>query len=294
MHIQKIGMIHSGQDGAIWDGYLFRFDSDGTARVYKLDQIPESGGELPLFSTFRLDQADSIVPHSNAVCFGPNCYEPGDEFPLLYSNIYNNHAKKEDPLTGVCCVYRLQRQGSVFSSTLVQLIEIGFVSDPALWRSSESQPDVRPYGNFTVDRDRNMLYAFVMRDACAATRYFGFPLPAPQAGMIDARWNVPKVTLRPSDISVQFDCPYHHFLQGACTHAGKIYSLEGFTDNVENPPALRVIRLQDGVQERHVKLADFGLTIEPEWIDFSGDSCFYSDYEGHLYMLSFKAEAFDA
>ena len=84
----------------------------------------QEDGETAPFATFALDKRELITPHSNAVFFGTEFFEEGDEFPLLYSNIYNNYSGKEEPLIGVCLVYRLMRDGDSFKTTLVQIIEI--------------------------------------------------------------------------------------------------------------------------------------------------------------------------
>ena len=89
-----------------------------------------------------------LVPHSNSVVFGNEYYDEQDEFPLLYTNIYNNYAKNDDKLEGVCLVYRIERNEREFTSTLVQIIQIGFVDDENLWTSAGEKEDVRPYGNF--------------------------------------------------------------------------------------------------------------------------------------------------
>jgi hypothetical protein len=39
MEFTKVAMIHKGQDGAVWGGYLFRFDADGNEER----QDPENG-----------------------------------------------------------------------------------------------------------------------------------------------------------------------------------------------------------------------------------------------------------
>ena len=129
MKIKRIAKIKLGQDGAIWGGFLFRFDSDGSCAVYEMDKIDAYGEEIEAFSTFYLDRIDDMKPHSNSVVFGSEYYEDGDEFPLLYSNVYNNYASKVEKRKGVCCIYRIQRNGNEFTTTLVGLIEIGFVDD---------------------------------------------------------------------------------------------------------------------------------------------------------------------
>ena len=100
---------------------------------------------------FKLDRSDEIAPHSNAVSFGCEFFEEGDEYPLLYTNIYNNYANREDKMIGVCLVYRIRRCENVFTSTLLQMIEIGFCEDAELWRASAESHGKRPYGNFLVD-----------------------------------------------------------------------------------------------------------------------------------------------
>lgn len=281
MKLQKIAQLVKGQDGAIWGDLLFRFDAKGNCRVYRLKELRE--GAVEEISAFTLDRADTVAPHSNAVAFGPAC--PGEEFPLLYTNIYNNYAKTDDPMKGVCCVYRLRRERENFTTQLVQLIRVGFTEDTALWCSEGG--DVRPYGNFVIDRERGIYYGFTMRDGAHTTRYFAFDLPAADAGEWDETLRVKTVTLQSGDIRSRFDVPYHNYLQGACCHGGKIYSVEGFNDDEKNPPALRIIDPAAGKQILHVAFSDVGLTDEPELIDFMGETCWYGEHRGGLYVIDF-------
>ena len=93
MKIEKIARIAEGQDGAIYGTELFRFDHTGACNVYKTEDLKRGdASELRPLATFRLDRSDVIAPHSNAVCFGREFYERDDEYPLLYSNVYNNYA----------------------------------------------------------------------------------------------------------------------------------------------------------------------------------------------------------
>ena len=289
MQITQIAKIKGSQDGAIFGNYLFRFDTRGQCNVYNMADFKKSDeiqASVPVDS-FVLDKAEVIVPHSNAVCFGTEYYAEGDEFPLLYSNIYNNYAKAEDPLVGVCCVYRIQREDNKFTTTLVQVIKVGFVNDYNLWRSSTEPADVRPYGNFTIDTETNMLYAFTMRDAANATRYFAFDMPKLADGVFNEKYGVNVVTLAVEDIKDQFDVEYHHYIQGACFHNGKIYSVEGFSNNVKNPPALRIIDTKTKTQEFFIKFEELGMSIEAEMIDFKDDVCYYSDVDGNFYIFVF-------
>ena len=288
MEFKQIASSKYGQDGAIFGNLYFRFDHLGAGSVYDLSTLDfKAVAELSPIAEFTLDRASEIAPHSNAVCFGSEYYCEGDEFPLLYTNIYNNYAKTDRPLKGVCCVYRLQRDDDSFKTTLVQLIEIGFTKDSDLWCSADVE-DVRPYGNFTIDRERGLYWAFVMRDGTQSTRYFSFRLPKLADGVWDESLGLRRVVLTSSEILSQFDCPYHDYVQGACCHRGKIYSVEGFHADGKHPPAMRVIDTQTGVQERYIDLVAHNCLIEPECIDFLGDTCYYSDANGALYTVDFS------
>lgn len=290
MKFAYISKIRDGrQDGAVKGGFLFSFNHRGECTVYETKALQtQKDGEAEIFSSFVLSKPDVLVPHSNSVSFGNEYYDDKDEFPLLYTNIYNNYAKADDPLKGVCLVYRLQRTDRAFTSTLVQIIEIGFVEDEALWKSAGELPDTRPYGNFTVDAEKGVLYAFTMRDNANTTRYFSFDLPKAAAGEVCERYNVKRVVLTAADMKEYFDCPYHRYIQGAACHKGKIYSLEGFTNSEINPPALRIIDPSLKKETAYIKFADFGINIEPEMIDFAeDDTCYYTDHTGNVYEVSF-------
>lgn len=299
MKLKQIGTLaHGGQDGAFWGRYAFRFDADGTCRVYDvraLDKLDRWDGvtpmEFPLVNTFSIDPDDPLIPHCNAVVFGKDYYAPEDEFPLLYANVYNNYAGEEDRLEGTLCVYRLTKHledgKPVFQTHLQQIIRLGFVENP-LWCSGGETKDVRPYGNFVVDRQQGLLHAFTMRDADHKTRYFTFALPSPVAGEMSPKWGVPVVTLGKEDVKHWFDVDYHNFIQGACCHHGLIYSSEGFNKDIH--PALRVIDPEAGVQLQMCDLTELGYDTEAEWIDFRRGVCYYSDAAGKLYMVEFAEE----
>ena len=289
MKIQNISKIRGGrQDGAICNGFMFSFNHQGDCVVYEIDSIENmKDGEAEVFAEFTLDKKELIVPHSNSVMFGNSYYDKNDEFPLLYSNIYNNYAREENKLKGVTLVYRVQRDGKTFTTTLVQMIEIGFVEDETLWKSAGEKEDARPYGNFAIDLDKDIYYAFTMRDNTNSTRYFAFKMPGVNQGEMCEKYNVKKVVLNSSDILHYFDCDYHHFVQGACCNDGKIYSLEGFTDHPENLPAIRIIDTELKEQVLYKQFRDLGTNIEPEFIYFYNNECYYVDHYGNVYKLYF-------
>ena len=290
MKIEFFSKIVGGrQDGAISNGFLFSFNHQGKCTVYETKTLGcLRNDEAEVFAEFVLDKNETLVPHSNAVMFGNEYYDEKDEFPLLYTNIYNNYANVGDKLKGVCLVYRLQRNEREFTSTLVQIIQIGFVEDENLWKSAGENEDARPYGNFTIDAEQGVLYAFTMRDNTNSTRYFSFELPKVNQGQVCEKYNVKKVVLTQTDIIQYFDCDYHHFVQGASCHNGKIYSLEGFTDSVENSPAIRIIDANLKKEIVYKQFKELGSNIEPEMIDFDDDICYYSDHNGNVYKLLFE------
>ena len=281
MKITKLANIRGGQDGAIYNNFLFRFSSKGGCKVYDLSVLDE---EAVPFAEFKLDGLDIMVPHSNSVVFGNEYFAEGDEFPLLYSNVYNNYSKTDDKREGICCVYRLVREGNVFSTTLVQLIEIGFTDARGFWRSTEGD-DIRPYGNFVVDNDKKRLWAFVMRDGEKDTRYFAFDLPKLTDGEISPKYGVNTVTLGINDVKYHFDVPYHNFVQGAVCYEGKIYSVEGFGEKIH--PAIRIIDTEKREQTFFLDFFEEGCTDEAELIDFYQGRCIYGNHVGELFELEF-------
>jgi hypothetical protein len=286
---KSLGNICQGQDGCIFENLIFRFGGDGSCRVYDLNNLaptPENN-EAKCIASFNLDKFEKLCPHSNSVCFGKEKFSDDDEFPLLYTNLYNTYDGKEDPMWGVCCVYRLQRDGDGFKTTLVQIIEIGFAHDPELWcsRKPGQGRDIRPFGNFTVDVEKGKYYGFVMRDATHKTRYFEFDLPSLKAGTPDARFGVNRIVLTSEDIIEKFDCDYSNYLQGSCTHNGLIYSIEGGHKSVYNPATLTVVDPECRRQIFRISLIYYGMECEPEFICFAGDRCIYIDNMGDVFEL---------
>lgn len=276
-----LGTVRKGQDGTIFKNFVFRFNSNGTCGVYALQT-------MELVDEFTLDKAEGICPHSNAVFFGTKYFADGDEFPVLYSNIYNTYSKQPDRLEGVCCAYRITREKDKFTSQLVQVIRVGFVDTP-LWRSKNGE-DIRPYGNFVMDGQN--LWAYVMRDETRTTRFFCFPMPKVTQGQPDAKWGIPVVTLMEQDISEQFDECYVNFMQGGICHNGLIYSVEGFTvPNQRNAnPALRIFDTKTQKQVLYLDLVALGLTVEPEFVEVYDGQLYYADHDGNFYSVTFKKE----
>ncbi len=266
-----------GQDGAIYNGYLFRFDSEGCCRVYKL-------ADSSMLCQFTIDKKYVMLPHSNSVTFGNEFYSPLDEFPLIYSNVYNNYAHiKEDRREGVLCVYRLLRDGNVFSAELVQIIRIGF-SHTDKWMSSD-RSDRRPYGNFAIDREKSILWAATMRDQERKTRFFSFALPKSDQGEKN-KDGVREYTLAENDIISSFDAEYINFMQGMTFHRGYIYSVEGFTNDIRHP-GLRIFDTVSGKQSLYKDLTEINIVREPEFIEVYDEKTYFIDNAGSMGCFKF-------
>ncbi len=269
------------QDGAIYNGYVFRLDHAAACRVLSLET-----GEL--LCSFTLGDKEFIYPHSNAVFFGNEKLDDNDEFPILYSNVYNTYAKAENRREGTLCAYRIKRNGNDFSAELVQIIAIDFVKDTSLWLSPNVQ-DYRPYGNFVLDKENNIIYAFVMRDEARKTAFFAFNMPKLSDGKDIGYKEVKEVRLKKEDILDKFESDYINFMQGATFYNGYIYSVEGF--DVVSPTAKPVIKIFD-VKKKTVALAvnlwEHGFNIEPEFVEAYNGAIYYADrHPGDLYLMEF-------
>ena len=285
LHYKKYMTIEKGQDGAVYNGLLFRFNSTGHCYVYDLEK-------KTLVSEFTLDRVEDYSPHSNAVFFGTEKMEPCDEFPLLYTNIYNNYRKASDRREGTLCAYRITRRKEGFSTKLVQVIQIGFTEDLTLWKSMKDGSDRRPYGNFILDGENGRLYAFLMRDQEPVTRYFAFDMPSPTDGDICDDQGLKRFVLTKENILQQFDGSYAHYLQGACLFDGMLVSIEGGTvrnpENVKHPPRMQIMDVREGKEIADINMYALGLDIEPELISPYNGKLYYADCEGQVYTVTLE------
>lgn len=259
------------QDGEVFGDRLFVFDAAGKMNVYDVNTGKHLGA-------CYLGSKELLMPHVNSASFSNQYYAEGDAYPLIYTSMYNNLNPLNQYMLGTCCVYRITESAGQFSTQLVQVIRIGFIGDANLWTPYN---DSRPFGNFVVDTDRNMLYAFVPRDQSSTTRFLGFALPKPDAGTYKAEYGCNQVILQASEVKNQFSVPYISSPQGCAYADGKIYSVEGFGIHESAPPFLRVIDVETGVMVRSVNLGQVGLEKEPETITVGSD--------GQLYFLAWDA-----
>ena len=263
--LNYITKVHGEQDGAMYGGYLFRFDGSGLVSVTDLS-------DYTLINRHFADGIEKYKPHGNSVFFGTEFYDEKDKFPLLYSNVYNSYSNQNE---GVCLVYRITED---LKTKLVQVIKIGFVDKDDVWRSKNIQ-DVRPYGNFALDAKTNLMYAFTMRDQEKTARFFEFKLPKLIDGEI--------VTINYEDITKQFDTPYIDFMQGAICYDGYIYSLEGFNAVNAQKPKLKVIDVKSKEMVLDIDLTKHELIFEMELVEVYNETLYLSDCWGNTYKGEF-------
>jgi len=269
--VKKVSTICGGQDGILYNGYLFRCKSNGTCSIYN--------SRYELIQEIRLNKNNILTPHSNSVCFGSISYSIDDDFPLLYCNIYNNYKNENDSKPGMCCVYRIIKENKHFSCELVQVIKIDFTNDNEIWSTGE---DVRPYGNFIIDTDSNTLIVYTMRDKTDTTRFFRFEVPSLNSGEYDDSLGCNVVMLSKEEILGYFDIPYSYYIQGVCYYENNLLLLEGF----ENSGKLKIVDLNTEKVITTYNIGDVFAVGEPEMIAQENGLFYYSDAYGNLFSFS--------
>ena len=294
------------QGGAIYNNNAFVMNNNGTYRVMDL-----STGECS--SEYTLDKVDVIKPHANSVCFSDTFY-PGDskdngDYPLLYVNVYNNYRGQDEEHEGTCLVYRVQEsEDGTFTTTLVQVVVIGFAKSDVenIWKSAADIEQagttaVRPFGNFVVDTDNDMLYAYTLRSTEQCMRFFKFNLPEVQevteTSSNDANYNATYgcyvVTLQESDIvnfkdDVQyFDVAGYPVIQDATYYQGRLILNDGSSAGTDS--CIRVIDPETGKEEYTLDVDSLfpDLVKEAEMISINPEdgSLYYMTTPGTLRKL---------
>lgn len=259
------GVSGYGQDGAIYNHTMFNFDSQGNFKVYNL--LNNS-----LIGSAQLDQYDTIKPHNNCVCFGNEFCNENDNYPLLYTNAYNNTSLPK----GTCYVHRINEEEidsqRIFTTELKQTITIGFTDDE-IW--STGTEDIRPYGNFLVDTDNNYLYVYTLRNRDKKTRIFKFNLPKLEDGE--------NITLNKADIIEYFDVEYFPYIQGGICYNGKLFISSGMNTAIRNSSALHIINPYSKKEESYINIST--LMNEPEIVEIYAGNLLVG--QGNIYEFEF-------
>ena len=254
----------SPQSGVIaGDQYLFVIGSAGSVRPYDITTSPWTK-----LTDFDLGDLSTLAPHCNSAFFGLEKYDNGDDYPILFVNAYNAPGLPLGTLYGYRVVKTTVNDAPVFTATLVQTITVGF-TDNAIWTDGN---DIRPYGNFVLDTDNNVLYAYTLRDADQVTRFFGFNMPALSGG---------DKTFTTANIITQFDVPYFPVIQDNAYINGMVFIGSGLA----NAGHIRVVSLLSQSYTNDIYNPTFGDNKEPELVIYHNGKILEGN--GLMYWLTF-------
>ncbi|MBQ7444908.1 MAG: type II secretion system protein [Clostridia bacterium] len=259
----------SSQDGFIYDEKVYVSNSgDNTVKIVSLSDGTLSGSIA--YDTWSTNKVHGNSVHLRTV--GSQHY--------IYSNIYNSYANSTDKRMGECCVYETDLNST---STLVQIIKISFINDSDKWPqpSQQQNNDERPYGNFVIDEQNDLLYVYVMDIHNNVTKWFKFNLPDPTAS--NSEGNV--YYLYYADVLDSWTTTYMNKMQGVTIANGLIYSLEGLS----GAPGIRVI--DPDLKKELVYIGVDRLDAyksEPEFISYYNGNLYYGCGSHKLYKLIIK------
>lgn len=212
--------------------------------------------------TITLNETYQTNYHCNNINFGWERYDSADEFPLLY--ISANH------VDGICVVYRVQREGTTFTATLVQTIGI--------------PPLVEGGGTNTrfclIDPDNKYLYV--------EGHTTGSTSAAPDNYHRFCRYELPKlsdgdVNITLSDMIDYFDIPSVTAYQGSITMMGRTYQVYGWGSSSD----FQQIDLWEKRLATYINLWDMGITDEPEACYIWRSHLCLHTVRGYVYKLYF-------
>ena len=208
-------------------------------------------------------------------------YKEGTCF--IYSNIYNNYASAQNRHIGECCVYQLSDEDGTWTNELKQVLRVGFINDPYYWTPAS---EIRPYGNFVVDKENQFLYVYVMYNSKSVTQWYKFYLPKSDEGEWSEEYECNILTLNTDDIIDSWTTELQNIIQGACVHDNLIYSTEGSNGTGTNAARMRVV---DPSKKKVIAVFEFFADddpVEPEFIDFFEGRCFYGSAK-QMYNIDF-------
>ena len=274
----KVGDMR-GQDGDFFDGSFWKAqvgenDKGGTVvklRAYPADSFMRTGTLL------TLDRSGSLTPHCNSLCFRERENET-----WLYANVYNSYEGQKNLHAGECLVYRIGTDSKgQYTSSLTQQIKIGFTDNEALWPADWQS---RPYGNFIVDEENDLLYVYVMDYKADALRWFTFALPDPEAGAVNKNgWH--ELTLTEEMLLADWQTEMGDVIQGCCVYNGRIWTTEGgYYSNGGWRAAIRVIDPEEQKTVMYFDLSGDGLAAESEAIAARNGEIYYASSRA-LYRL---------
>lgn len=222
-----------GQDGAQYNGVLFRFSANNTFSVI---QLPDGN----VLGSGSMNGTD--VPHCNSVFFSNEFYSENDDYPIIYVNGYNGTDGNGNRLAyGQLYAYRIIVNNGNYSAELLQKIDC-------------SALDLGGYGNFAFNPEDNEVVLIDYHNT-GQNFYYCFARP-------DLNESVKQISA--ADITESFnDTNGTPSMQGCTLDNGNIYITYGGINNGQ----LAVISLEKQKRVSYLSLVEGGLTFEPEYAD---------------------------
>lgn len=239
-----------GQSGACYGDYLFiatanlkdikMYNLRNKSLVYALDTTG--------FADFLKDSPS--VYHCNQACFGPDFYQEGDPFPLLYISQRNNVEGR--------CFYQVFRivlpdlEGEEYESFSLELVQTIYLPVMTIRNSLGN-------ANLVIDGEKRLMYTYSRNNKSTDFNYGQckisvFTLPS---------FYESKVVYEAMDIldSYYLGCSAVN-MQGGVIHDNKLYIGQGYKScGYIN---LRIVDLENKKLEKTVDLLNAGFTQEPE------------------------------
>lgn len=146
LFMSKRGRVRPQQGMEIYGNRIFSCEDGGHVNVYEFKEAPDGADPVAGFE-LASSRADN---HVNNVEFGPRRAK-GSRFPLLYIS----NGKVGSEIEWLCYVERIKYRRGVYSSEIVQTIEL----DGTSWDSKGYMP-IFGAPSWLVDRERGFLWVF--------------------------------------------------------------------------------------------------------------------------------------
>lgn len=236
------------QGAALWGDYVFQCENyNRRLTVYNIKE-KKYIGEIPL--------AYNKYYHDNQAAFSNIYYEKDDEFPLLYiSQIYIEAQNIQ--------VYRIQRNDSLFTATLVQNIKI------------PDDTDENNLAHFNIVFDnKNHFYLYSRNRSTLIGQISKWKIPDPHIG---------NVLMKDDYMIDSFPLSYSLlYAQGGTMLGSKIFFTQGIPG--KSDIMFRIVDVETH-EELSYDMKELGLKKEPEGLAFYNDHFIMATNRGGFYNV---------
>lgn len=260
--------IRINQDGYLFDNKLLVVDADAGG-YFKIYNFP--GGDLAY--QMKLDKYSINAAHGNSVM-----KRIINNTHYCYANIYNAYTNAR---FGELCVYEINDASQ--TNTLVQFIKLGFAGDGIHWPASTSE-SMRPYGNFILDLDHDLLYAYTVYGQNASSGYmqwYKMRLPAVTEGTYSETYQTNTVIISADEILDTWQTEFQSIPQGATYYNNLLWCTSG---SGGSDVKIRVVDPEQKRQIGKININDF-TSHEAELIDFKEGVLYYGSAT-ELYVIT--------